>query len=143
MPKEQLSIDGLISRVESAGSVLGQKATSLSELIDHINERLQKIQGKVAVSVESDDIELTFGRSSNQWGLWLTDSESPNTENGRAPLELARVSISRKARAFPLLLELLSAITTEQSRQIVEIDQAVMLLANDPDSIRDVGKGGK
>jgi hypothetical protein len=145
MPKIplKLSIEQLIQRVEASGSALGEKATALSEIISQVALRLQKMSGKTSVTVESEEgVELSFSRW-NDWGLWLYDNESGTDQDGdRHPDDLTSVSMSRKARAFPLLLQLLPSIEAEQKRQLSEIDDALALLRAQQPALFVAGREG-
>ena len=138
----QLSIDELVGSLEATGSVLGERATALSVTIGRLSDRLEGMDGKTAVSVESNGTTLSFARWAGDWGVWLSDSESGTDDQGCLdPVELAQASIIRKAKAFPLLLELISAIEAEQKRQLSEIEAALALVRLEAGAITNKREG--
>jgi hypothetical protein len=122
MPRRPIT--HLLKSVEAAGTELGEKASLLSDSILKIYQTLMSLPGKVEAQVRSEqpNVTVSFERF-REWGLWLWDSDT-ETES---PDELITVSISRKARAFPVLLDLLSAIDREMQSQIKSIDNAIAL----------------
>lgn len=122
LPK--VSIEALVKNIEATGATLGEKATALSRIIEEISTRLQNMQGKTPVTLGEDGVTLAFDRKPRSWAVWLVDSDTEWDHGEPCGEDLVGVSISRKARAFPLLLRLLTEIELEQQRQISEIETA-------------------
>jgi hypothetical protein len=138
-----LSIDLLVQRVEATGATLGERATALSEIIAKIDARLGDMPGKTPVTIESNGIRLSFERYGD-WGLWLIDcdTEGAGLSGQIEPDALTSVSVLRKARAFPLVLQLLPEIEAEQNRQLSMIDAALAHLRAEPLATRGDSKEG-
>jgi hypothetical protein len=113
------SVESVFQRIEASSKKMATKATGISQFIEIVEGRLVKLPGKTEARVSKDNISLSFSRA-NDWGLWLSDEE---TASGEAD-DLTRVSIMRKARALPLLIELLEELQAEQDRQLKVIDEA-------------------
>ena len=124
------SVETVLQNIETLSSVLAVRATALSDVIAAISDRLCQMAGKVEVDLESEseDLWLGFQRWSNNWAIRITDEDSDVGSDGRAPEDLTRVSVARKARAFPLLLQLLRKINEEQKRQLQSIDSAFEMI---------------
>jgi hypothetical protein len=121
-------IESALALIEKSSTIFAERASALSDLIEHVDRRLSDLPGKSSAVVGSEDLRLLFDRVGGEWGIWFIDDESEQLTDGRKLELLIRASIERKARAVPLLLELLSAIQAEQNRQLGLINEAVRLI---------------
>jgi hypothetical protein len=122
------AIETALSNIELSSLEFAQKATAMSEIIESVNARLRAMPGKMPVSVDTDEVRLSFDKR-DDWGLWIDDGEfEGETVPIDSPQHLCRVSIARKARAFPLLADLLRKIEAEQCRQTELIQAALVAL---------------
>jgi hypothetical protein len=144
MPQEpsQIPVEVLLHSIETSSTQLADRSTELSDLIGRIAERLCNMPGKATVRVESDVGELIFSKGRGGWGLWLLDDNCPSDLDGPVADDLTQVSIKRKARAFPLLLELMREIENEHKRQISAIEEAAALVFDGPGSVGSNRKEG-
>jgi hypothetical protein len=123
-------IERIIQRIEQTSTVLGDKASLLSGVIADIDRRLCAMPGKVEAYAEHEGVRVSYYRAP-EWGVWLTDDES-EYDNGESVAEdITRVTVARKARAFPALLKLLERIEAAQERQLSEVTSALGLLQSE------------
>jgi hypothetical protein len=116
--------------LETNGALLEESAKALSDSIAEITTRLQAIPGKVYACVEKENVTLEFDRYQATWNILVTDNDSEQidgTEFLREPL--TQVSVFRKARAFPLIQELLRQIYELQLATLSQIGTAFDLQA--------------
>lgn len=132
-PAHPNSLDALLQQIEQRGSTFAEKATLLSQIIEEIDTRLTNSEGKVPASVNNPMITVNFSRGPHdEWGIWFTDEHSKPGSSGKVLEPLIRASITRKAKAFPLILKLLRAIEARQ----LEADESVQRALDSYDDFR-------
>ena len=119
------SIESLLQSVAVTSAAFAERATYVSETIERVETALCELPGKTPLEVSCDGVTVSFDKHKGRWGLWLVDEESYD-EYGDAHYQyLTTVSVTRKARALPLVLELLPKLAADQQRQIAEIDKSI------------------
>jgi len=138
-------VDQSLRRIEIGGEVLGNTSSALSDLIAAIEGRLNAAAGKLPAGAEtrSKEIKVTFERGKgNDWCLWLLDDDCVESSLGPEPERLISVSVFRKARAVPVLLDLLEIIERRQAEYVKEVKSALATIATFSDARR-AGTEGK
>jgi hypothetical protein len=125
---DPLWLNSSLDRITRNSQKFSERASEVSQIIEHVDVHLRSMPGKIAVEIREGDLALGVDRNFN-WGIWFTDSESEySNEFAQIPEELISAAIKRKIRAFPLMLKLLDEIEAEQERQLEAIDSAGDLL---------------
>jgi hypothetical protein len=115
-------IGAQIERIESAGAALGESASLLSDLVSAIDERLSNISGKVDATETGNGFDVTFTRAGNEWGLFLVTYDDAGVGTF---IRMVSAPLVLKARAFPLVLKLLTTIEQAQRDILKDVQQAL------------------
>lgn len=122
MPTKEIAL--LLRDLEAAGPAYAALTTSLSQAIEELELRLNRLEGKVSVEVNdaNNSVALSWDRRGEEWAIYyctgqLTDD--PFDESNWRPLTSAPIEV--KAQAVPLLKELLAAILALYQKRTGEI----------------------
>jgi hypothetical protein len=126
MPKPTNLAETPLDKLSVASQRFASRATRLSEIIDALDVTFCSMPGKTPLWLTSDRIEVGFARIEGEWGIWLVDEDCSFYGSPEAlPERVKAVSVSRKAKAFQLVLDLIPALEAEQNRLSALIDAAM------------------